>query len=988
MDPLLSNLFPANRLGYDGFEWWIGQVEGTASEEANNKGGYRAKVRIIGDHPDTKEELDTKDLPWATMMMPVNAPFMPGNIGGAHHQLVEGCWVIGFYLDNERQKPIIMGSIGQVPGSTTIVKNVRPEDPPFTTGVRSGKFAPIPQKDGLESPENREGGSGQTGTQTASGNLFTNPTFGVDTTGLQGPSQPFAQTGGGLSDGTKRGDGSLRVALPDNKKARIKEEQWCQTVAEKCKDVDVKTQMTTILGDLLKNVQNSGGNIGDYYVSQLTGGLNSSIGTARNYINKATRVVREFLAKVKGYLKKLLEDAVNALVKAVLHPNETGNALTPVTEFFNKALKDLGCQMEDLGERLIKWLTNVLMSFVNNIYRAAVCQVDQLVNGIISKLNQLLDELLSSILGPLQSILGIVAAPLNIIGDAINFILKLLGISCSGPDQTCNKFKQVCTNGEKKKRENDKDFLDDLLSDIDNLFGDTPSDYTQYVCDEAYTGNPLNITTVGFTGGIPLENTGDYEEDTKVPKIVYAIADIEVKEGDQAIFEVVRSGYLDQASSISYKTLADQGTAQSGVDYLPESSILGFQPFETSKTITIQTLVDSVTEKDEDFYISFSQNSPSKGSGITTLFVNTIAKCTISATDLTADYNPYSGKPVNPTKGIDDAFPPSSVDVPDNDGDGTPDDQDDLIDDGTGSLIPTYTVKANRSSCPEGEFIVYTITTTNVENGTILYYTLLGENITGDDIVGGDLVGSVVVSNNNANVTVGIAEDDVVEDAETLRFSLNGTGEFVDVLIIPASDQLVGDFDKGVGQSAETVFSPFEPPVIETGNIITDENGGIIEIPVSKPGDRWAEPPYVFIGGEGVGATATALLDRRGYITEIRIKSSGFGYKKNLAKDKGVRCVVDTFTIIRPGIGYTSVPDLYVNDELGIAEAIINDDGFVIGARVLDRTRTYESFPEIKIIGGGGYGAKLLPSLVCLGTEALSTIGSTKIGTGRYVDCP
>jgi hypothetical protein len=77
-----------------------------------------------------------------------------------------------------------------------------------------------------------------------------------------------------------------------------------------------------------------------------------------------------------------------------------------------------------------------------------------------------------------------------------------------------------------------------------------------------------------------------------------------------------------------------------------------------------------------------------------------------------------------------------------------------------------------------------------------------------------------------------------------------------------------------------------------------------------------------------------------------------------------------------------------VNDELGIAEAIINDDGFVIGARVLDRTRTYESFPEIKIIGGGGYGAKLLPSLVCLGTEALSTIGSTKIGTGRYVDCP
>ena len=67
---------------------------------------------------------------------------------------------------------------------------------------------------------------------------------------------------------------------------------------------------------------------------------------------------------------------------------------------------------------------------------------------------------------------------------------------------------------------------------------------------------------------------------------------------------------------------------------------------------------------------------------------------------------------------------------------------------------------------------------------------------------------------------------------------------------------------------------------------------------------------------------------------------------------------------------------------------IINDDGFVIGARVLDRQRTFDSFPDIKIVGGGGYGARLLPSLACLDTEALTTIGATKIGTGRYVDCP
>ena len=170
--------------------------------------------------------------------------------------------------------------------------------------------------------------------------------------------------------------------------------------------------------------------------------------------------------------------------------------------------------------------------------------------------------------------------------------------------------------------------------------------------------------------------------------------------------------------------------------------------------------------------------------------------------------------------------------------------------------------------------------------------------------------------------------------------------------------------------------------------VITDETGGIIDIPVSNPGSPWAEPPYVFITGEGIGATATALLDRDGFLTEIRVKSNGFGYKKNLADDNGKRCIIDALTLIRPGIDYKEPPTIYINGRDDVAEAIINEDGFVIGARITDRITTYKQYPEIIVVGGGGYGAKLLPSLACLDTDALSKIGSTKIGTGRYVDCP
>ena len=51
MDEALSRLMPSQRIGHDGFSWWVGQIEGTASDEENNKGGYRYKVRIVGDHP-------------------------------------------------------------------------------------------------------------------------------------------------------------------------------------------------------------------------------------------------------------------------------------------------------------------------------------------------------------------------------------------------------------------------------------------------------------------------------------------------------------------------------------------------------------------------------------------------------------------------------------------------------------------------------------------------------------------------------------------------------------------------------------------------------------------------------------------------------------------------------------------------------------------------------------------------------------------------
>ena len=960
MDQLLSQVLPTQKIGNDGFNWWVGQIEKKASDDKKNKGGYRFQVRIVGDHPESKDLLRTDDLPWANVMMPVNVPFMPGNTGGASCGLDEGCWVVGFYLDSDKQKPLIIGSIGQTPGATTVTKVQRPDEDKkaFQTVTSTTKNPSYPPTDGTPAAENPNGG----------------------------PDAEVNKVTGALSDGACNEDGTEKVPTPDRRTKSIAEETWCQEVAEKCTKDRTNERLTFYIGEFLAEVQNNNGNIGDYLVGQVNGKINSAVDIGRKYVNKAMTVIREFIARVKGFVIEKITAGVKDLIKIMLGVNKNGNTLTPVTEWFNELLKDLGCQMEDLGKRLEKWLTDVLMSYINQVYQAAACLLDTLVEGILSKVESLLEDVLASVLGPLQDIIGAAALPLNIIGGAIDYALELLGISCSGPTDECADYKVVCTDGEKKKPGDDKDFLDDLLAGIDNLFPVTGADYNQYTCADAYQGTSLSDTTLGFTGGVPASTNTPTTPSTKKEKITYSIQDIEVEEGVKAQFIVTRTGYTDYASSVKYKTLTNKGTAKEKTDYIPAEGILGFAAGETEKVINIQTLYSEESEQDEYFFIKLTMNSPGEGSGIKTYFSKNIGKCTITETDLTKPYNPAKTKPIDPTTAIEEVFPPDTGTGDGETGDG------ETGDGGVDTTTPSYTITPDKTIVKEGEFISYIITTTNVENGTILYYTLTGSGITSGDIIGSSLTGNLVINNGTGKAVVGIEDDGVVEDEEILRFTLNGTGVFADVLITTADDDTgpddLGDFDEGEGDTPENTYSEFQTPTVDPTKIITDDNGGIIEIPIENPGDAWAEPPYVWIGGEGIGAIATPLLDQNGFITEIRVKSTGYGYKLNTSTEAGVRCIIDTFTIISPGRGYTSKPDIYVNGEKGIAEAIINDDGFVIGARTLNRELTFEKMPEILVIGGGGYGATMIPSLVCLDTDGLSRVGSTKIGTGRYVDCP
>ncbi|MFP4397761.1 MAG: Calx-beta domain-containing protein, partial [Desulfonatronovibrio sp.] len=74
---------------------------------------------------------------------------------------------------------------------------------------------------------------------------------------------------------------------------------------------------------------------------------------------------------------------------------------------------------------------------------------------------------------------------------------------------------------------------------------------------------------------------------------------IEVNEGQRVYFLVEIPGGASEYSSVDF--LTRDGTAQAGLDYIPTSGQITFEPGDTFARVWVQTLADSLIEGNEDF---------------------------------------------------------------------------------------------------------------------------------------------------------------------------------------------------------------------------------------------------------------------------------------------------------------------------------------------------------------------------------------------------
>lgn len=965
MDPVLSSLFPVHQIGSDGFNWWIGQIESNKDDDPKKSGRFR--VRIVGQHLKECDAVPTSELPWANVMMPVTTPFSDGLTTGASVGLEQGNWVVGFYLDNDKQKPIIMGSVGHTKGST-IIKNVDPSPgstcKSFTTYVSSKANPKTDWPIASQQGTNKEGANVVSASEPAA-------SYGH----IPGQVPPVIAALLGKRSETNPTGAKHKYVIADPK---------CGN------DNNLKSGITRIVGDLLRANQEAGGKLGDYLVSKANGKLYDYVGIARYHIGRVVTLVNSFIARVKGEIVRLLREGIQKLIDALIlfdDPSgkiigntgpladpekafkpirEKGNRLKKIKEIFDKIFADLGCSMDDAADRIAQWLFDLLFGFLTDVFYEASCFIETLIQGIINQILSVLESLISTVLGPIQQLLSVLATPLNIIGSAINTVLSLLGISCSGPGAKCEKIKEVSVTCEENDTD-DKDFLDKLIAEIEN----GPLDNTQGVCDEARNLPPEEPTIVAFVGGVfseppsTTESTppgGPNTPDSFFPE-PYDPTDVI----DSANPPGDLPDIIPNVPETEFENPIPENTEQPYYEVKSDKNV-----YVEGETITYTITTLNVPNNTIRSYVlsgpSITETDIVEGlTGQFTIQNNTATvQVTIASDNVTEDVPELLTFSITSTNAATTAVIDSNyVLVPGIDDDVT--------------LVPTYAVVSDKTSYKEGEDITYTITTENIDDNTVLSYTLFGNNITSSDIIGNTLSGTFIVTNNTSKVVVGIQDDIDFEQDETLTFVINGTGVSTDVTIEAdvLEEQLV----------EEEVQEPkINKPV--AGEPITDDNGSIISIPIINSGDPYQKEPNVIIGGGGYGATAIALLNDKGYVSEIRVTRTGVNYKKNTSEDVGLTCVVDSYTLIAPGVGYTSVPEVYVDGDNTIAQALVNENGYVYGVRVLDRSKSYTKLPKVEIIGGGGAGAKVIANISCLDIEDLERNGYAKIGTGKYIDCP
>ena len=964
----------SNFVGKDGFRWWVGQVEKT---DENVKNSNRYKVRIIGHHLADCEGQGTDELPWANSVAPTTNAFTAS--GGATTNLSYGDWVIGFFMDAEMaQQPYILGSIGAI-------RNARSENDPAISqflaenqeGCRAFRnFAPGPVAGTpqvvtpLSKAEVEAAAAGVVAQAAAPPGTATNPEKGYG----QAPAIAYLNCPGS----------SLNEAA-------IK----CTTISQaSCPTGKTASKMEIVLSEMFKAISESGGQVGSYLTSKVTGYTREGEAFIMGYINKIMAICMQSFSWLKGKLYNLVKDGVQLLINSLLSlitdkvkppdakppydPKNPEKILDQIQKFLEDTLAKIGCSIEDIYERLLAFITDFIFGALDDFWSNALCGIESLVNGLLSGIESFLSGAINSIIEPLLSLLEGIAAPLNDIFSTISEIMDLLGISCSGLPAECKEVITDCGEGPKTKGRSLADDLDDLLAAIS---ADTKPSPAIGACDDAKS--PVTpVLNVAITGGTFLPQTTPIPPPQNVPTppenptldIILDPKSATITQGDTHTFSCV--GARSDAGPVSYQWQYYTSSSNTWTDTSSTTTSFttgtagSYRCVVTGDSTTNPTFINS---QPASLTVTATPTNPLPGTPPKTFsYVSGINVAFTGKSNLTTNINGnksfiYSGgtgaNPSKPTVSIGGTAISSFTS-----GTNTP----------IGSTGATYALVATPFLVKAGETVTLELTTTNVPNGTVLDFYIFAPELALSDVLDNTLSYKFTIKDNKAKKLITFADQ--------LSFSTT-IGVFAALKNGYAATQFAVEGNAPFPLPTPAPVTPTPPIACQP---VVSEDGEIIDIAICDGGSPYRQAPKIYIqgNGKGYGASAVADLDKDGFLKRIRVMRPGRGYPPN--PPTNLDCIISGFTILKPGFGFDEPPAVFVDGDLDVAEAIIRD-GVLVDIRVRDKSKTYTSYPKVKIIATSrGVGAIAIANVACLDKQDVREIAEVVGPTpeGEYIDCP
>jgi hypothetical protein len=387
---LEQSLINPNFLGKESFRWFIGIT--TKYIELNPKTGtYKAKVRIIGYHPDLTNIVKDEELPWAHVLVPLSlGTGIGGNACTANSK--GGEYVIGFFADGDNgQQPIIIGALYGGGG---------PEHPnDFSEGTN--KFRPFkPDVSKIKNPNNRSSETGKPFNQSKSG---------VATPGGANPNKPTEPTQGNVATNTGGLGNTFCLAVPpvcdDSSTTYSRILRALRNFIKALRTV--QQVQSEFINPTLNQIQDIPGLVQDVAIS-----ISDLI--SKYMKKKRDNIIKDIQKWLKDQMDKLFSKEVK-LLKQI---------------FTEKLVDEIWCIFSRIIKSINKFIFDFLTQLVGAVTSIPLCAAEAFVGSIMSTLNNDVSNALKPVLEEITSNIGPVLGEIsNYTSLALSYANQALSFS-------------------------------------------------------------------------------------------------------------------------------------------------------------------------------------------------------------------------------------------------------------------------------------------------------------------------------------------------------------------------------------------------------------------------------------------------------------------------------------------------------------------------------------------------------------------------------